>query len=123
MTTALAILYHLESIGCQLKAQGGSIRFRAPDGVLSDPLKKLVREHKPEFVKMLESRRKFGYREASLLPLIGRSVTTAQGQGELLSVHRRYCRLQLHRTGGVVLCRPVDLISLAVSEFMEEEAA
>lgn len=72
---------------------------------------------------MLESRRKFGYREASLLPLIGQGVATPQGRGELLSVHRRYCRLQLHRTGAVVLHRPADLIALAVTEFLEEAAA
>ena len=123
MKVALGLLYRLESVGCQLKTEGDSIRFRAEAGVLNDSLKEQVRTHKLNLVKMLEARRKFGYREAALFPLIGQSVTTTQGPGELLSVFRKYCRVQLHRTGAVSLHTPQDLTALAVSEFMEDIAA
>ena len=123
MTTVLGLLYHLESLGVQLGADGESIRFRAPDGVLNDSLKELVKANKSELVKMLEARRKFGFREAALFPLIGQSVVTPKGSGELLSVFREYCRVQLHRTGEVLLIEPRALIGLTVSEFLEELAA
>ena len=58
-----------------------------------------------------------------MFPLIGQSVTTAQGTGQLCGVFRKYCRVQLHRTGAVVLHTPEHLVALAVSEFMEELAA
>ncbi len=123
MRVALGLLYHLESAGCQLIVEGDSIRFRARAGVLNDSLKELVTTHKLNLVKMLEARRKSGYREASLFPLIGQSVVTPKGSGELLSVFREYCRVQLHRTGEVLLIEPRALISLTVSEFLEELAA
>ena len=123
MTHSIGLAFHLESLGVQLRAAGSDIHFRAPGGVLSDSLKSLVREHKLDLVKILEARRKFGCPEAALFPLIGQSVTTAQGSGELLSVFRNHCRVALYRTGAVVLHRPADLIALAVSEFMEELAA
>lgn len=76
-----------------------------------------------DLVKMLEARRKFGCPEATLFPLIGHSVTTAQGSGELLSVFRRYCRVRLQLTGEPELYQPAELIALAVAEFGEAVAA
>ena len=121
--TVLGLLYHLESLGIQLRAAGSEIRFRAPEGVLTDSLKELVREHKADLLKMLEARRKFGFPEAALFPLIEHSVVTVQGSGELLGVFRKFCRVQLHRSGAVVLYPPEDLVALEVHEFAEELAA
>ena len=121
--TALVLLYHLESIGCQLKAEGDHIRFRAPGGVLSDGQRLKLKEHKLELLELLQLRRKFSYPEAALFQLIGHSVTTLQGSGVLLSVFRRYCRVALQQTGSVVQLRPAELISLAVAEFGEAVAA
>ena len=123
MTHVLGLLCYIESRGVQLRAADSGICFRAPASVLTDSLKELVKVNKPELVKMLEARRKFGYREAALFPLIGHSVVTTHGGGELLSVSLEYCRVQLHRTGAVTLYPPRDLISLAVSEFGEAVAA
>ena len=121
--TALGLLFYLESLGVQLKLKGEDIHFRAPDGVLTDSLKELVKVNKPELVKMLQARRKFGFGEAALFRLIDHRVPTPQGAGELLSVHRRYCRVHLERTGSVVLSRPAELISLAVKGFAATEVA
>ena len=90
--TPLGLLFYLESRNIQLRPAGEGIHFRAPGGILSDSLKELVREHKPDLVKMLEARRKFGCPEAALFPLIGQAVATPQGPGELLGVFRKYCR-------------------------------
>ena len=119
----LGLLFYLEGLGVQLKPEGEGIHFRAPDGVLTDSLKELVKVNKPELVKMLQARRKFGYKEAALFSLLEKRVATPQGSGELLSVFRKYCRVQLHRTGTVVLHRPTVIIALAVTEFTEAVAA
>ena len=123
MTTALALLFHLEGLGAQLKVEGESIRLRAPDGVLTGELRELIRDHKVELLQMLEARRKFHYPEASLFKLIGHRVATPQEHGELLSVHRRYCRIALERTGEVVVHLPASIIPLVVAEFAAAEAA
>ena len=95
MTTALGLLYHLEAIDCRLKAQGDSIHYRGPDGVLTGKLRELFRDHKGELMQMLLSRRKFGYREVGLFRLIDHRVATPQGPGILLSVFRSNCRIEL----------------------------
>ena len=123
MTHCLALLYHLENLGCQLKADGPNIRFRAPDSVLTDDMRERVRTHKTELIELLQLRRKFHYPEAVLFRLVGDQVSTPQGRGELLSVHRRYCRVGLERTGAVVLHPPAVLIALVVSEFAAAEVA
>ena len=121
--SALGLLFRLESSGVGLSAQGGDIRFRAPQGVITADLKALVTKHKPELVKMLRARKKFGYSEAALFPLIGKSVSTPQGSGELLSVFHLYCRVQIHETGAIRLYPPGHLIAWALSEFVEELAS
>ena len=123
MTTALALLYNIESRGVQLRPEGEVIHFRAPDGVLTGELQQLVRDHKTELLELLQLRRKFHYPEAVLFRLVGDQVSTPQGRGELLSVHRRYCRVVLERTGAVLLCQPAVLIALAVSAFAAAEVA
>ena len=40
-----------------------------------------------------------------------------------MSTFRRYCRIDLERTGAVVLHRPAEIIALAVAEFAEAVAA
>ena len=120
MTITLALLFYLESLGAQLKVEGERIRLRAPDGVLTDELQKLVRDHKVELLELLRLRLKFGFREAALFQLIGSQVGTPEGQGELLSVLHNYCRVALQQTGSVVLLRPAELIALAVSEFGDD---
>ena len=102
--TALGLLYHLESLGVQLRAADSGICFRAPEGVLNDSLRELVRAHKAELVKMLQARRRFGYREAALFPLIGQSIVTPRGSGELLSVSRKYCRVQINHIVLITHC-------------------
>lgn len=123
MTAALGLLYHQENAGCELKAEGDSIRFRAPEGTLSDDLRETVRVHKVELLELLRMRERFGYRDAALFKLIDHRVATTQGRGVLLSVFRRYCRIELERTGAVVLRRPAEIISLAVGEFTGAVAA
>ena len=123
VTTALGLLYHLDSLGIQLRAEGDDIRFRAPGGVLTNGLRELVRTNKAELVSLLRLRRTFGYKEATLFRLIDHQVATPQGPGILLSVFRRYCRIELERTGAVVLHRPAEIIALAVAEFAAAEVA
>ncbi len=123
MTITRTLLSYLESLGAQLKVEGESIRLRAPDGVLADDLQKLIRDHKTGLLELLQVRQRFHYKEAVLFKLIGHRVATSQGRGELLSVSRRYCRVELERTGAVVLHRPAELISLLVAEFTHEVAA
>ncbi len=103
--------------------EGSSIRFQAPDGVLTDGRRELVRAHKAELLQMLRQRQRFHYREAALFRLIGHRVPTPQGPGILLRVFRRYCRVELERTGSVVLHQPAEIIRLAVAEFGEAVAA
>ena len=116
MTHSIGLVFHLESLGVQLRAAGSDIHFRAPGGVLTHELRGLVRANKAELLTMFEARRKFGHRHAALFQLIGQSVITPQGRGELLSVSRNYCRVALHRTGAVVLHRPAELIALRAAE-------
>ncbi len=124
MTTVLALLFRLESLGAQLKAEGESIRVRAPDGVLPGEPRELIRDHKVELLRMLKARERFGYQGAALFPLIGRRVVTRQGPGTLLSVFRSCCRVELEMPGEpVVLYRPADLISAAVDQLTEKLAA
>ena len=121
--SALGLLFYVESLGVHLRAEGSDIRFRAPEGMLNDSLKRSVRASKSELLKMLQARRKFGYTEAAFFPLLEKKVVTSQGPGDLLNVCREYRRVQLHQTGAVVLHRPQDLVALAVTEFTADLAA
>ena len=123
MTEPLGLLSYLQSSGAHLSVEGENIRCRVPKDLLSDSLKSLVGRHKLELMKMLQSQQKFDSSEAALFPLLGKPVSTPQGSGELLSVSQAYARVQIHRTGQVVLCSPGDLIAFAVNEFRQEMTA
>ena len=94
------------------------------ESVMSSEVQGMMRAQKSELIRLLEARRKFGYRGAALFPLIGHKVTTPRGPGTLLSVFEQHCRVALELDGApVVFYRSTDLISAAVDESAEKLAA
>ena len=81
MTTALALLYHVETVGVQFEVvEGKDIRCRAPEGTLSDDLRETVRAHKVELLELLRMRERFGYKDAALFKLIDLKLPHFCGQ-------------------------------------------
>lgn len=50
---AVALLRRLREAGCELQAEGDRLRVNAPKGVLTDELRSLIRQHKPELLRLL----------------------------------------------------------------------
>lgn len=68
---AVALLRTLREAGCELQAEGDRLRVNAPKGVLTDELRSLIRQHKPELLRLLAPVKASRIEESATLPLSG----------------------------------------------------
>lgn len=91
------LLAQLERSGVILKVVGDRLHVEAPRGVITEDLRHLLVEHKPELIVALASEpewpresheavRRHQRPEARLYPFLGRTVATRLGRGRLVEV-------------------------------------
>jgi len=95
--TAQDLLTELERSGVAVSVAGDRLHVEAPRGVLTEDLRRLLAERKPELIAVLaveaawppdshEAVRRFRRPEARLYPFLGRAVATPRGRGRLVQV-------------------------------------
>lgn len=111
--TTHELLAELKRSGVVVSLAGDRLRVEAPTGTVTEDLRRLLVEHKPELMAVLaeeedwraealEAERRFGHRAARLYPLIGTSVVTGRGRGRLLQVFSERVAVVLDREPGRV---------------------
>ena len=64
--TAEQVLAYVNQKGIILTADGDRIKYKAPTGVMTTDIVKIIREHKPGIIGILTKGRKNEYRQSSL---------------------------------------------------------
>lgn len=105
------LLTTLRSSGVEITVVEDRLRIEAPHGVVTPEIRQALAEHKPELLAELtgqtlpeeaqwpsecrESEQRFGGLHARLYPLLGHSVVTPEGHGELVQVFSERASVRL----------------------------